>query len=221
MTARTAHPTKLRSDWVNSWLAAIGILRLLPDATLAWDGRGTPLARLETTGHAGLASRLAEALPTVDDLDGLVIARHRSDQPELPRTVDLNTFKSRAVLARAAQGRDASLDATLTDLGDPKRDPISHAPFDPPMQKGITLWERVATCRASLPPSGTDLERLIDASLNGRGNRVQANGLGFDVTRNAGGVHGSGADVMVDPVIETLAFEGTQLFPFRGDGRHT
>ena len=202
--------TGLTAGWLNAWLAAIGITRLLPEARLSWAGRATPTAAI--SGVQGLlAERLARALPSVIDLDGLLIARHRPDAPEFPRTVPAEAFKARAALARATPG-DWSLAATVTDLV--SDEPTAHGPFDPTMPRGITLAERVRTCRERLP-DGAALVEGIAATLAGQGERVQTNGLGFDVTRAAAGVYGS-ADVMVDPIIECLAFVGIQLFPVRG-----
>jgi len=92
------------------------------------------------------------------------------------------------------------------------------------MPRGITLNERVRTCRTGIDSlaatNKTTAAQLIARTLVGPGARLQTNGLGFDATRRAPGVQAA-ADVMVDPVIECLAFEGIQLFPFRGNGRVT
>lgn len=206
--------TGLGAGWLNSWLASIGVLRLLPDARLRWDGHGSPTAVFAGVDRE-LADAVAAALPTVFDLDGLAIARHRAGCAELPRSVSREVYRERAAMARANQG-DWSLAATVTDLVPPD-DKIAHGPFDPAMPAGVTLHERVRTCREKLPSDPSSLVTAVASTLAGRGNRVQANGLGFDVTRSSPGVDAS-AKVMVDPVIECLAFEGLQLFPMRGDG---
>ena len=206
----TSQATGLTGGWLNAWLAAIGITRLLPTARLGWAGRATPAAVVSGV-DGSLAQRVAESLPTVDHLDALLIARHRPDAPELPRNVPDEAFRARAALARAHPA-DWSLAATVTDLV--SEGATAHGPFDPTMPKGITIAERVRTCRERLP-EGAELVDRVAATLAGRGQRIQTNGLGFDVTRAAAGVYGS-ADVMVDPVVECLAFEGIQLFPVRG-----
>lgn len=206
--------TGLGAGWLNSWLASIGVLRLLPDARLRWDGRGSPRAVFGGVDRE-LAEAVAAALPAVSDLDGLAIARHRDGCAEFPRTVSREAYRERAAVVRANQG-DWSLAAAVTDLV--PDDEIAHGPFDPAMPKGVTLHERVRACRGKLPPEPSHLAAAVASTLAGRGRRVQANGLGFDVTRSSAGVDAS-AEVMVDPVIECLAFEGLQLFPMRGDGR--
>ncbi len=214
MTARPHEQTSgLGAGWLNSWLASIGVLRLLPDARLGWDGRGSPKAVLVGV-DGGLAEAVAATLPAVSDLDRLAIARHRAGCAELPRSVTRETYRERAAIARANPG-DWSLAATLTDLV--PGDEIVHGPFDPAVPKGLTLYERVRACREKLPSDSASLATAVASTLAGRGRRVQANGLGFDVSRSSAGVDAS-AQVMVDPVIECLAFEGLQLFPMRGDG---
>jgi len=205
--------TGLGAGWLNSWLASIGVLRLLPGTRLRWDGRGSPRAIFGGVDRE-LAEAVAAALPAVSDLDGLAIARHRAGCAELPRSVSQEAYRERAAVVRANQG-DWSLAATVTDLV--PGDETVHGPFDPAMPKGVTLHERVRACRGKLPSDPASLVAAVASTLAGRGRRVQANGLGFDITRSSAGVDAS-AEVMVDPVIECLAFEGLQLFPMRGDG---
>lgn len=208
--------TGLGAGWLNSWLASIGVLRLMPDAHLRWDGRGSPRAVFGGVDR-DLAEAVAGAMPAVSDLDRLAIARHRAGCAELPRSVSREAYRERAAMARANPG-DWSLAATVTDLV--PGDEIVHGPFDPAMPRGVTLHERVRACRERLPSDPASLVTAVAPTLAGRGSRVQANGLGFDVTRSSAGVDAS-AEVMVDPVIECLAFEGLQLFPMRGDGERS
>jgi len=212
----TTHPheetTGLEAGWLNAWLGSIGVLRLLPNTSLRWDARGSPKAVFAGVDR-GLAEAVADALPSVTDLDGLAIARHRAGCGELPRSVSRKAYGERAAVSRANPG-DWSLAATLTDLV--PGDEIVHGPFDPAMPRGVTLFERVRSCREKLPSDPASLVEAVAATLAGRGGRVQANGLGFDVTRSSAAVDAS-AEVMVDPVVECLAFEGLQLFPMRGD----
>lgn len=208
------HSTGLGAGWLNSWLASIGVLRLLPDARLRWEGRGSPKA-VFSCDEGDLANAVARALPTAADLARLAIARHREGCSEFPRSVSPEVYRERAAASRAHPG-DWSLAATVTDLV-PDRE-IVHGPFDPPMPGRKTLYDRVQACRESLPTEPTSLASRVASTLAGRGVRVQTNGLGFDVTRSSAGVDAS-AKVMVDPVIECLAFEGLQLFPMRGDGQ--
>lgn len=204
--------TGIGAGWLNAWLASIGILRLLPDARLRWDGRGSPRA-VFGAGDRELAEAVADALPSVADLEGLAIARHRAGCAELPRSVSREAYRERAAVSRASPG-DWSLAATVTDLV--PGDEIVHGAFDPSAPKGLTMHQRVLACREKLPSDPASLVAAVALTLAGRGRRVQTNGLGFDVTRSSAGVLAS--DPMVDPTIECLAFEGLQLFPMRGDG---
>ena len=203
------------ASWLNGWFAAIGATYLVPDMRLAWLEGPAPTAVFELeTGDP--ASRIAGALPTIEHLGHLAIARTRPDARELPRKATLDDFQSRAHLVQggAVRSGDVSLEISITDLYDLDRDEVPHAPFDPAAPKGVTLYERVVSCRASIDDLG-DRSTVVGASLQGRGRRVQANGLGFDYHRSADSVHGD-SKVYVDPVVEMLAFFGLHLFPFRG-----
>lgn len=204
----------LSADWLNAWLAAIGITVLLPGVRLAWTSDPIPSALLYAPDHLlPLAPALAAAMPTDDDLRGLSISRTEGqDLPEFPRRVDLPAFAVRAQLER--RRHDGFLSASVTDLIDPlPAEGLPHSPFDPPMPRGVTLWERAVSCRRDL----RDPAEAISRTLQGRGLRVSNNGLGFDIRRLSAGA-GSG-DACVDPALELLAFHALPLFPVRGDGR--
>lgn len=210
----------LPASWLNGWLAAIGATVLVPDLRVAWTEGPAPAA-LFVLDADDAAARIAQALPTLEQLGRLAIARTRPDAPHLPRVATLAEFRARARLIHegTVASIDRSLEMSLTDLYDLDGDEVPHAPFDPPAQKGVTLHERLMTCRASIDQVG-DSGAAVGASLRGRGRRVQANGLGFDYLRSATGVHPksgpSKVEVHVDPVVETLAFFGLHIFPFRG-----
>lgn len=204
----------LTADWLNAWLAAIGITVLLPDVTLHWTDDPLPVAVFDVTGGTKLAGAVWAALPGDAQLRKLAIARQVEGYPEFPRKVDENAYRARASLARGTA--DFSLAISVTDLT-AKFDPdgLRHAPFDPPAPKGETLWNRLVKCRAELHKLGPS---AVEDTLAGRGHRVEANGLGFDARRLVAGVHPA-AKKSVDPVVECLAFFGLSLFPLRGDGR--
>jgi hypothetical protein len=195
----------------------VGATVLVPDLRLAWTDDPVPLAVLHLQGGHDVAEAIAEALPNLEDLGHLAIARHRPDAPELPRTVKLEAFQSRVRLVQsgALGAGDRSLEMGLTDLYDLRSDEVPHAPFDPPVPKGVTLYERVVACRKAIEGLG-QAGSLVRASLLGRGLRVQINGLGFDYRRRADSVHAD-SKPHSDPVVELLAFFGLQLFPLRGN----
>lgn len=200
-------------DWLNAWLAALGVTVLVPDVRLRWTSDVVPSACFVLPPESPpLPELVGGALPSVDDLSRLAIARRRSDAGELTRKVRLEVYVERAGLAR--QLNDTSLSSTLTDLvAELPSDGLPHSPFDPPAPQGITLWQRVLSCREAIGDPAVDVE----ATLSGRGRRIASNGLGFDARRLVAGVR-QGAPLRVDPVIEVLAFCGLALFPFRGNG---
>lgn len=200
----------LPADWLNAWLAAIGVTVLFPETRLAWSGDVVPYAVFDHTGR-DLPGELFDRLPTVDDLAESPIARHLPNGPELKRNVTLEAFQQRARRERT-YGRNA-LASTVTDLTDrAEQETLPHSPFDVPVPRGLTLWERAVACREAIPDSAA-----VAATLNGRGQRVTLNGLGFDVRRID--ARAENITNMVLPTVEMLAFAALDLFPVRGDGR--
>jgi hypothetical protein len=209
----TVHAPGLPGNWLNGWLAAIGVTVLVPDATLAWTSDPIPVAILSSDSD-DIAAAVATTLPDEDDLGHLAIARnHPEASIEFTRKVSQDAFSERAAIARASG--DLSLETTVTDLGRETSGDLAHAPLDPPMPQGITLHQRAVTMRAAI---GDDVAGRVRRSLAGIGVREQGNGMGFDHRRFPAGVQPDAA-VAVDPVIELLAFSGLALLPMRGDGR--
>ncbi|HUY24956.1 MAG TPA: hypothetical protein VMV09_06595, partial [Candidatus Saccharimonadales bacterium] len=203
----------LTSDWLNGWLAALGVTTLLLDVRLSWTSDPVPAAQFDVPDHlSSLPEALARALPSLEALGELAVARRLPPAADFGRRVSLDIFAERAKVARTAQ--DWSLSSTVTDLvADLPDEGLPHSPFDPAAPQGRTLWERVVGCRQLL----ADPARSITATLAGHGERVESNGLGFDVRRLIAGVQE--AAKRVDPVVELLAFAGLELMPFRGDGK--
>lgn len=206
----------LRADWLNAWLAAIGITVLLPSVRLSWTPAPVPHAVLhhDSDGDDDLIAAIAAALPDQTCINALVIARsHPHASATLGRHVDVGTYQERARLARA--NGDPTLAMCLTDLGPLRDGQADHAPLDPPAPRGTTLHDRLSKCRSHI----TDPPAAVRGTLTGTARRVQANGLGFDHTRllTPSEPHG---DTWIDPTIEVLAFAGMTLLPTRGDGRH-
>lgn len=208
------HPTPgLPADWLNGWLAALGVTVILPDARLAWSEDPVPHAVVHhPTDH--LAQHLLGALPTVEDLGRLAIARHLG-HAELKRNVPLAVYQERARYARTTPSGPTShlLASTLTDLiVEIDEASLPHSPFDVPVPRGITLWERAVSCRETI--TGRE---AVEAALEGRGQRVRLNGLAFDIRRVAS--RAENTPNLVVPIVELLAFAALTLFPIRGDGR--
>ena len=199
----------LPADWLNGWLAALGVTVLLPEVELSWTADPVPLAVFRYPEGIPLAERIANALPDGAELQQRCLAA-------LPRKVTLPAYKAAAARSRGA--RDGSLAMSLTDLVSGRtfdQENLPHGAFDPPAPRGITLVERAVTCRQLLEHDSA--KKLAD-TLDGVAVRAKANGLGFDIRRVPSGVQPS-ADVMVDPAVECLCFSALVLFPIRGDGR--
>lgn len=199
----------LPANWLNGWLAAVGVTALLPEVRLSWSTDVTPLAVLDHRDEAPLAEQIASALPDKAALQQLALAA-------LSRKATLHDFHKAARKARAK--REPSAAASLTDLVSDRKldkDGLPHGAFDPPAPHGATLVERAIACRQLLAP---DPAKRIRDTLAGTALREPVNGLGFDIRRIPSGVQPS-ADVMADPVVECLCFSALELFPVRGDGQ--
>jgi hypothetical protein len=209
----------LPADWLNGWLAAIGVTVLLPDVRLSWTGDGSPGASFHLKEDRPLADRLGEALRAPNWRAELAVAA-------LSRKVTRDAYGDAAMRARsssgAALGWDPSLAASVTDLvWDSRLEEgkyLPHSPFDPtaPGTTGAVI-DRFSRCLDKLDGATPNASAFVSATLMGRGARVEADGLGFDARRLAPGVHGK-APNLVDPVVECLCFFGLALFPLRGNG---
>lgn len=101
----------------------------------------------------------------------------------------------------------------MTDLHVYEGDEVAHAPLDPP-GPGTIKWLHHRLLK-TLAYVDLPAERIA-ATLEGRGQRVVDNGLGFDLTRVT--TQADSSRKTVDPVVEVLAFFGLALLPVRGDG---
>jgi hypothetical protein len=203
----------LSADWLNAWLAAIGVTVLLPGVKLSWTDDVVPYAIFWIPGGMDLAHAVYDALPSEEDLGRLPIARvHPDSNLEFPRTVSVEAYRARARIERS--NRSSVLAACVTDLvQDERLKDLPHSPFDTPAPRGKTLWSRLVSCRRQI----MSFEQIA-ATFAGVAQRVKGNGLGFDCKRAPVGVRPD-RENYVDPVVEVLAFYGLRLFPLRGDGR--
>ena len=206
----------LAADWLNGWLAAIGVTVLVPGTRLCWTDDGVPSAVLETDQPVDLPKVVADALPTSETLTRSAIARRLpGTEHDFGRNVTLAAFRERAVVERRAG--EGILAASVSDLSaDLKPDNLEHGAFDPPAPRGETLWSRATACAQALATA--DIAQRVQDTFSGSGRRETLNGLGFDARRFPAGMHAA-RDVYADPVVELLAFAALPLFPTRGDGR--
>ena len=197
------------AHWLNAWLAAVGATVLDTRLRLRWTGSATPVPVLSATEiHPGEA--LVESWPDAAKLMDIPIAKDWKGAGVLPRKVTVHAFQERA---RAARGHPQAwaLSSTITDLCVDRNGEVLHAPFDPP-GPGTIKWLHYRLRKVHAHVQVTD----ISDSLQGRANRVNDNGLGFDQSRL--GSLSDKTSRWVDPVVEVLAFFALSLLPVRGNG---
>ena len=206
----------LAADWLNGWLAAIGVTMLIPGARLRWADDGVPFAVFEMDEAGDLAEAVASALPTAETLACSAIARTLEEADHgFARNVTLAAYRERAAVERRNGG--GILAASVSDLSaDLNPDSLDHGAFDPPAPRGETLWSRATKCAQAL--EGSSIAERVRETFSGRGRREALNGLGFDARRLPAGMHAA-RDVYADPVVELLAFTAMSLFPTRGNGQ--
>ncbi|MCX7621394.1 MAG: hypothetical protein N2037_11190, partial [Acidimicrobiales bacterium] len=174
----------LPADWLNAWMAAIGVTVLLPDVKLSWTDEVVPHAVFWCTDASSFVDRLAEALPTVGDLERSAIAReHPESGFRFERSVPLEVFRDRAKIERRYRG--FLLTATVTDLINIGHSPsVLNGPFDTPAPGGETFFSRAIRCIQEIKHPVNAVANTLDGSAK----RTVGNGLGFDCRRMSTGV---------------------------------
>lgn len=200
----------LPAKWINAWLAAVGATVLDSRIRLHWETGGMVAAVLSADG-IDPADALVESWPHKEALDNLPIAKRWKNTKTMKRNVSLEVFRQRAQMTRS-HPYSWALSSTMTDLCVDRNGDVEHAPFDPPVPKGLTLHDRLISLQKGLDISQT----RVRESLAGYATRVKKNGLGFDQTRL--GSLSDATAIWTDPVIETLSFFGLAMFPVQGDG---
>ncbi len=209
----------LPANWLNAWLAAVGLLVLEPRLRLHWTTGENPIGVLTAYNGADPLKLAADAWPDKQRLEEMPIAEHIDEQPDMKRTVPLNVFRQRAQLARG-HADSWTLSSTVTDLcvdiTGSKRT-VRHAPLDP-KGPGTIKWlhHRLTKCYEQVNNMTETSSTAVRATLQGHGKRIVDNGLGFDATRITG--LADHTHKVVDPVIEVLAFFGLRILPMRGKG---
>lgn len=198
----------LPASWLNGWLAAVGATFLSPELRLRWTTDGTPSAVL-CSREGDPVFLLADSWPSRARVESMPIKRTWPALEAMPRNVPVDAFAQRAQALRG-HALAWTLSSTVTDLHVDDKGNVAHAPFDPPVPKGLVLHDRLL--RIHFEPS---VER-IRRTLGGIGERIKSNGLGFDIARM--GSAADSASKWVDPVVEMLVFFGLALLPVRGQG---
>ena len=204
----------LPADWLNAWLAAIGLLVLEPRLRLSWTLGSSPIAVLTAEGDEDPLSLAAGSWPRLERLDSMPIANRIAGRPDMGREVLLEVFRSRAEYARPHPD-GWTLSSTVTDLCvDVGSDRTARRAPLYATGPGTIKWlhHRLVKVHKTVE----NPFEAVKASLRGHGRRVEDNGLGFDATR-IGGLADDAAK-LVDPVIEVFSFFGLRLLPMRGDG---
>ena len=216
----------LPADWLNGWLAAIGVTVLVPEVKLSWSDDAVPLARFLSNESGGIAELVADALLEVDELSHLAIARtHPKATREMRQSVDIETYRERARVTRQGNGMsrhgDFSLAASVTDLvWGLDESKLPHSPFDPPAEGKETFYNSLLRCRRLMGSTRGEICSAVSASVCGAARREKGRGLGFDARRLAPGIHPLDVSPKrVNPGVEVLCFFGLGLFPVRGGSR--
>lgn len=197
------------APWLNGWMAAVGALRNT-GLRLSFTSELCPVPVFtRADGTAALVADVADALPSPEDLASSVLAKERDDLPTFPRKPSVESYAERARWARWTG--DRMLGATVTDLV--AEDELAHSPFDPPVPRGLTVWDRAVACRELIE----DVETAVSRSMSGTLARVSTNGLGFDARRITVSSAANSAK-LVDPVVELLAFASLPMFSIGGSG---
>lgn len=203
----------LPADWLNGWLAAVGATVLVDGMRLGWTDEPVPSARLSLPNGSDPAEAIAQAWPTVDDMDTWPIVDMGSDGGALPLNPSLDQWRARVSRERGSDNA-WMLSSLFTDL---VRDfktrawTVDRGDLHPPAPTGRTMHFRLR----ALAQAPVDAE-AVGSTLDGVGRRVSGQGLGFDLGRIGSLADATGQTV--DPVIEILAFFGLALFPCRGSG---
>ena len=206
----------LPAEWINGWLAAVGITVLDPEIRLSWTSDPSPIAVLHHPDkEPGVAA--AEAWPSRSRLEEMPLDVDRDGNGPLKRNPDVAIFRARIKAATGHQ--DAwTLTSTLTDLAFHTRGQAAHGLFDPPVPKGLVLFERLIEVHSRALEDDQEIHDRISGSFDGIPNLAKCNGLGFDIFRRPGLAKSKRALILVDPIVEVLAFFGLALLPVRGDG---
>ena len=215
----------LPAEWVNGWLAAVGTTVLDPEIQLSWTPDRSPIAVLHHPSKEPAAA-VADAWPDETRLTNMPLARDHRSCPagcggenrscKERKAVSVDQYRE---LLQSSQGHQDSwtLTSTMTDLA-VDSEKVTHAPFDP-AGPGTIKWlhHRLLKTYRLIPGDRVGLPSAILGALSGTATPVDGNGLGFDISRFPDRAR-QGGSVMIQPVVEVLAFFGLALHPVRGDG---
>lgn len=203
----------LPADWINGWLAAVGVTVLDARIRLRWSAHDTPVAVL-SAADVDPIDAIVQSWPDAAVLLDMPIAKdwRQTNQP-MERKVHVDVFRQRARMARQ-HPHSWTLSSTMTDLQVDKQGCVEHALFDPAGPGSIKwLHHRLLGLHERLDVLSP---QRVRNSLTGQAVREHHNGLGFDLSRL--GSSADKTDVWVDPIVEVLAFFGLAILPMRAGG---
>lgn len=206
----------LTADWLNAWLAALGITILVPGMRLSWTDDVVPVAQFHhaDAGTIGaIASVIAIAFPDEATLNDLAIApSHLWSAVPFARKVTPEAYADRANLDRLGY---SGLGSVVTDLVAANSDGSMQTSAFYAAGPGTvgSIFDRVFACRAAI----ADPRDGIAKTLWGTAARIDKFGLGFDYRRITSPTDPNGGN-WIDPVVEVLAFFGLLYLPVRGLG---
>lgn len=218
----------LPAEWINGWLAAVGITVLDPEIRLSWTSGPSPMAVLHHPSKDPVAA-VCEAWPDRQRLEDMPLARgHENCSPDCDgakqsckerRPESVESF--RQLTERSRGHADAwTITSTLTDLAEVrgKSGQTAHGQFDAG-GPGTIKWlhYRLLKVHQHIPGDSASISVAILSALDGISVPVDDNGLGFDLFRLPDRAR-EGGSPKVEPVVEVLAFFGLALLPVRGDG---
>jgi hypothetical protein len=217
MTGDVYRAPGLTADWLNGWMAAVGVCVLLPDVTMSWSDDPVPIAVFHGT-TTDLPERIVASISSLDTSNDSSYARRCvQSSHELNLDPSKDVFAERASLDRSR--RLSFLAALHTDLGR-DRDGVKavvRGPLYAGAPKGRTMHDRAAALTSAFEGE-PNRDAVVKATLAGLGRRVNMMGLGLDYRRLTPWSE-TKTPPYVDPVIELLALGAFPLFPLRGDGR--
>jgi hypothetical protein len=198
-----------RADWINAWLAAIGVTVICEEARLAWTSDPIPSPVFHVPIGFNLSAELADRMPAPSIVQDCSV-RHITGQNPTESQYILGASEARAT-------GDWLWSALFTDLGPIRKPRGREGAFDkslfyPGMPGTAPISKRLSDIAKLTWANDAD----ITASMGGYLPRQQGNGLGFDQKRLLSPADPSGG-VYIDPVAECLAFFALTLFAVRGD----
>ena len=207
------HAPAWRANWINGWLAAIGVIVICEDVQLSWTTDPTPTPIFHLADNIRLVEHIASRIP-----DPKLVTRSAAQHVAKQNATE-DEYERGAAAAR--ENGDWLWSALFTDLGpknsrDDRSTCFDKSRFYPGMPGTAPISKRLSDLAKSHWGDAAAIERSMAGTLP----RSQGNGLAFDPHRLLDPANPL-TDVYIDPVIEAVAFHALIILPVRGNGRRT